>query len=156
MLTDVKNWDISEEESASDHNIIKFSINLDKNTAHGKHFSEPRYRIKEHQLTKFSEKLKSNITKTFQMEEKERNTSEIDEELSSQAKEYTDIGQFTIKLEEVIQTTCSEICKPPNTEVKGKTIPWWTESLRIMRKRTNALRRRYQRTTNNQELRENS
>jgi len=30
MLADVKNWDISEEESASDHNIIKFSINLDK------------------------------------------------------------------------------------------------------------------------------
>ena len=42
MLTDVKNWDISEEESASDHNIIKFSINLDKNTTHGKHLSEPR------------------------------------------------------------------------------------------------------------------
>ena len=73
-------------------------------------------------------------------------TSEIDEELSRQAKEDTDIGQFTIKLEEVIQTTCSEICKPPNTEVKGKTIPWWTESLTIM-KRTNALRRQYQRTT---------
>jgi len=155
MLTDVINWDISEEESVSDHNIIKFSINLDKNTTHGKHLSEPRYRIKEHQLTKFSEKLKSNITKTFQMEDKERNTSEIDEELSSQAKDYTDIGQFTIKLEEVIQITCSEICKPPNTEVKGKTIPWWTESLKIMRKRTNALRRRYRRTTNNEELREN-
>ena len=89
------------------------------------------------------------------MEDKERNTSEIDEELSSQAKDYTDIGQFTIKLEEVIQITCSEICKPPNTEVKGKTIPWWTESLKIMRKRTNALRRRYRRTTNNEELREN-
>jgi len=28
------------------------------------------------------------------MEDKERNTSEIDEELGSQAKEYTDIGQF--------------------------------------------------------------
>ena len=70
--------------------------------------------------TKFSEKQKSNITKTFQMEDKERNTSEIDEELSSQAKQYTDIGQFTIKVEEVIQTTCTEICKPPNTQVKGK------------------------------------
>ena len=81
------------------------------------------------------------------MEDKERNTCEIDEELSSQAKEYTDIGRFTIKLEEVIQTTCSEICKPPNTEVKGRTIHWCTESLKIMRKRTNALRRRYQRTT---------
>jgi len=58
-------------------------------------------------------------------------------------------------MEEVIQTTCGEICKPQNTEVKGKTIPWCTESLKIMRKRTNALRRRYQRTTNNEELREN-
>jgi len=72
ILTDVKNWDISEEESASDDNIVKFSINLDKNTTHGKHISEPRYRIKEHQLTKFSEKLKPNNTKTFQMEEKEK------------------------------------------------------------------------------------
>jgi len=89
------------------------------------------------------------------MEDKERSASEIDEELSSQAKEYTDIGHFTIKLEEVIQTTCSEICKTPNTGVKGKTIPWWKESLKVMRKRTNALRRRYQRTTNNEELREN-
>jgi len=72
MLADVKNWDISEEESASDYNIIKFSINLDKNTTHGKHLTEPRYRIKEHQLTKFSEKLKSSITKTFQMENREK------------------------------------------------------------------------------------
>ena len=87
------------------------------------------------------------------MEDKERDTSEIDEELSSQAKEYTDIGQFTIKLKEVIQITCSEICKP-NTEVKGKPIPWWTESLKITRKRTNALRRRYRRRINNEELRE--
>jgi len=69
------------------------------------------------------------------MEDKERNTREIDEELSSHAKEYTNIGQFTIKLEEVIQTTCSEICKPQNTEVEGKTIPWWKESLKIMRKK---------------------
>ena len=89
------------------------------------------------------------------MQDKERNTSEVDDELSSQAKEYTDIGQFTIKLEEVIQIICSEICKPPNTQVKGKTIPWWTESLKIMRKRKNALRRQYQRTKNNQELRQN-
>jgi hypothetical protein len=89
------------------------------------------------------------------MEDTERNTNEIDEELSSQVKENTDIGQFTIKLEEVIQTTCSEICRPTNTEVKGKTIPWWMKTLKIMRKRTNALRRRYQRTTSNEEQREN-
>jgi hypothetical protein len=89
------------------------------------------------------------------MENKERNTNEIDEELSNQVKENTDIGQFTIKLEEVIQTTCSKICRPTNTEVKGKTISWWTETLKIMRKRTNALRRQYQHMTSNGKQREN-
>jgi FKBP-type peptidyl-prolyl cis-trans isomerase len=35
-----------------------------------------------------------------------------------------------------------------------KTVPWWMEELTIMRKRMNALRRRYQRTRNNTDLRE--
>ena len=35
-----------------------------------------------------------------------------------------------------------------------KTVLWWTKELTLIRKRTNALRRRYQRTTNNNDLRE--
>jgi hypothetical protein len=64
--------------------------------------------------------------------------------MSRQVKENTDIQQFTVKLEEAIQTKCSEICRqknPSNTEVKGRMVPWLTETLKIMRKRTNALRR---------------
>jgi len=57
MLADITNWDISVEESASDHNIIKFSIKLDKHITQENNFYEPRYRIKEQQLTKFYEKL---------------------------------------------------------------------------------------------------
>jgi hypothetical protein len=37
---------------------------------------------------------------------------------------------------------------------KHKSVPWWTEELTLKRKRINALRRRYQRTTNNDGLRE--
>jgi len=37
---------------------------------------------------------------------------------------------------------------------KHKSFPWWTEELTLKRKRINALRRRYQRTTNNDDLRE--
>jgi len=91
------------------------------------------------------------------MEEKERYTDEIDEELSSQVNENTDIGQFTVKLEKIILTTCNDICRQKNPtymEKKGRTVPWWTVTLKIMRKRTNALRRRYQRMTGNEELRE--
>jgi exonuclease III len=104
MLADVTNRDISEEESASDHNIIKFNIRLDEHTIHRNKPSGPRYRIKEHILIKFNEKLHSNIAKTYLMGEKERTKNEIDEEMSRQVKENTDIQQFTVKLEEVIQT----------------------------------------------------
>ena len=37
--------------------------------------------------------------------------------------------------------------------IKKTTISWWTEELTVLR-RTNALRRRYQRTTNNENLRQ--
>jgi len=36
---------------------------------------------------------------------------------------------------------------------KQKSVPWWTEELTIKRKGLNALRRRSQRTKNNEELR---
>jgi hypothetical protein len=40
-----------------------------------------------------------------------------------------------------------------NKENRHKSVPWWTVELTLMRKRINALRRRYQRTTNNEDLR---
>jgi hypothetical protein len=38
--------------------------------------------------------------------------------------------------------------------IKKTAISWWTEELTVLRKRTNALRWRYQRTTNNENLRQ--
>jgi len=35
---------------------------------------------------------------------------------------------------------------------KQKSVPWWTADLTIKRKRLNALRRRYQRTKNDEDL----
>ena len=37
---------------------------------------------------------------------------------------------------------------------KHKSVPWWTGELKLMRRRINALRRRYQRTTNYNGLRQ--
>jgi len=54
------------------------------------------------------------------MEGKERYRDEIDEELSSQVNENTDIGQFTVKLEKVILTTCNEICRQKTQQTREK------------------------------------
>jgi hypothetical protein len=38
--------------------------------------------------------------------------------------------------------------------IKKTTVSWWTEELTVLRKKTNALRRGYQRNTNNENLRQ--
>jgi hypothetical protein len=66
-----------------------------------------------------------------------------------------DRDTFIDRIEATVRTTCSEMFKQYTLQTKyrkGKSVPWWSTELTIMRKRTNALRRRYQRTQLNEEL----
>ena len=156
MLTAIEKWEISEEESASDHNIIKFHITIEKDEEKITNSPGFRFIIKEKQQPAFYKKLYNTISKEFQIERRE-GLEETDEELSRRLGGEVDIRKFTAKLEDVIQSTCREmhIAKEKSkSKKKGRTVPWWTVELQIMRKRTNALRRRYQRTTTNEPLRE--
>ncbi|KAF2893642.1 hypothetical protein ILUMI_12532 [Ignelater luminosus] len=59
--------------------------------------------------------------------------------------------------QEALNSACEKTFKlqtARKTVVKCKTVPWWNISLAVLRKKVNALRRRYQRTNNNRELRE--
>jgi len=55
MLAATENWEISEEESASDHNIIKFHIKIEKDEGKITNLPEFRFIIKEQQLLHFYE-----------------------------------------------------------------------------------------------------
>jgi hypothetical protein len=53
MLAAIKDWEISEEEGCSDHNIIKFNLSFNTNNKEQKYkFSGMRYIIKEQQQKK--------------------------------------------------------------------------------------------------------
>ena len=94
----------------------------------------------------------------FQIENNEGNTKGIEDTLNARLKGHKDIGEFIEKFDKTIQLTCKETLKHRNlshTFAKGKSVPWWTDALTTLRKRTNTLRRRYKRTLNNEELREN-
>jgi len=77
-------------------------------------------------------------------------------DLSTIVAKENDLVRLVDLFTEATNTGCRPAFKLINIQSKTKqkkSGPWWTDSLTIMRKRINALRRLYQRTINNEELR---
>jgi len=61
------------------------------------------------------------------------------------------------KFSSIITATCDAAFKasrPRDRDTKGRSVPWWSSELTVLRKRALALRRRYQRTRNDDSLRQ--
>ena len=153
QLKNFKDWEISEDESCSDHNIIKFQIGQEINHVLQHNHNGTRYIVKEEDYDKFDKNLIELVTKKFQLEK----LADIDTSVATHIKENCNIVNAVGKLHEAITLSCNKSFKTRGITKKTtthKSVPWWTEDLTIKRKRLNALRRRYQRTKNNEELRE--
>ena len=77
------------------------------------------------------------------------------EELGEKIKQSTDTEELISKFTSIITATCDaafKVSRVGDRDTKGRSIPWWTSVLTILRKRTLALRRRYQRTRNDDNL----
>jgi len=77
--------------------------------------------------------------------------------LSSLLTEGANIEKIVSELNETLKMACNNtfpIHKASRNSKSHRSIPWWSADLTILRKRTNALRRLYQRTRNDDELRE--
>jgi hypothetical protein len=80
----------------------------------------------------------------------------LDRDLTLQVKELNDIENALNLFQEALISSCNKSFKIHGVSMKSnwyKSVPWWTEELTIMRKRINTLRR-FQRTTNDDELRQ--
>jgi hypothetical protein len=67
-------------------------------------------------------------------------------------RECQDIEQTIDGFHESLKTACEKTFRrsqAPGKTTNNRSIPWWTGELTVMRKQTNALRRRYQRTRTN-------
>jgi len=84
-------------------------------------------------------------------------TEDLDETFSSIITAELDIEKRIDEFSEVIKMACNKSFTKHGATKKitaHKTVPWWTQELPVLRKRTNAQRRLYQRTRNNDDLRE--
>jgi hypothetical protein len=102
--------------------------------------------------------LVQEILKIFKHLNYKGSVEDMDTNLATTAAKEKDLERLIDLFTEPIQSACREAFKITSTQnktKKKKSVPWWSDTLTIMRKRINALRRLYQRTRNNEDLREN-
>ena len=82
LLKNFNDWEISEDESCSDHNLIKFRIGHKTNHETQHNYNGPRYIIKEQDYNRFDKNLKKLVATKFRLE-KFRGTSKPGQQLSN-------------------------------------------------------------------------
>jgi hypothetical protein len=154
----VTQWKISDQESSSDHNIIQYIIGQDdSNRENNNPQNEIRYLTKKENHPTFRNNLPQLAKEMLCRLHNAETTEDLDTMLSTKIAETPDIEKSIEEFHDIIKKACDKAYKIHSTSKKKtthKSVPWWTDELTIIRKRTNALRRRYQRTKNNEELRE--
>ena len=87
----------------------------------------------------------------------EEEEKDLDEYISSRFANIEDVEDVVNKFNDAITKACNKSFKISRAKTKTKnkrSVPWWTEDLTISRKRVNAFRRKFQRTRNNDNLRD--
>jgi hypothetical protein len=158
LIRRVVDWARGIQESCSDHKIITFNLGMVKQDRpiNDTDYVGIRYIVKNEDFGKFEATLVSNIMFKFNCENKE-GLEKIDQELCDKLNLYDDVDGLVDTAFSCISAACNtafKVTRGAKHVLRKNTVPWWTEELTALRKRTNALRRRYQRTTNNENLRQ--
>jgi len=116
-----------------------------------------RYVVKEDKYYEYNRKLVKQTPKIFKNIIYKLGVEEMDMNLTTTVAKGNDLERSVDSFTEAIQTACRAAFKIINTQCKTKqkkSVPWWTDSLTIMWKRINGLRRLHQKTRNSERLKE--
>lgn len=157
LMKKFNEWKCRSEESCSDHKFITFNIKFQETYKAEYNFHGVKYLIREEKLQEFREFLTSEFSQVLGNITTIDNTQELDNELSRMVNTESDTDKSVQQFEQALFTACKKCFRrlqPTQKMIGRKSVPWWTDELTILRKKTNALRRRYQKTKQNETLRE--
>jgi len=135
----VNEWEISAEESSSDHNYLKYKIGVGGTNNHNNDnkCQGIQYIIKENKLHEFDRKLVQEMWKMATNKSIEGGVGELDRYLFTTITTESDLEQHVHIFAEAIQSACKRTFQNTNKGKKNskkKSVPCWMESLTIMRK----------------------
>ena len=108
-------------------------------------------------LTKFQKNILQIVETELCKQTRENRVADLDDTLCLLITKDTGIEKHIEDFSEVLKIACDKSFKTHRGSKNARThksVPWWTRELTVMRKRTNALCRRFKRTRNNAGLRE--
>ena len=149
-------WTCGDEESCADHKIIFFNMVAERSNGNAVHYPGKRYLTKTGDWGKFVNKLTTNLLLNFRCLISPNDPTKCDEELSNKVKQFTDLGETMHKFISAVAAASDaafRVSRASDRALKKRSVPWWTGELTLLRKKALALRRRYQRTRNDVNLR---
>lgn len=150
LLRLIVDWESGEQESCADHKIITFRVqNCNSDTNNQEiNYTRTRYIVKEEQFQKFNNILKEKLAQTFNCESGSTDLQKLEAEICEKARAIEDTEKLIADFYTCIESACISAFRISTHKKtsKRRTVPWWTTELTILRKKVNALRRRFQRT----------
>ena len=127
LLRAVEHWEISNQESYSDHSIIKFAIRQDSWSRSQQESQGVRYIVKSEDIVKFQGNLLRLLEERLNTTNKEGGSVDLDVTLSKRANEGTDIEKLIEEFQEVLKADCEKSFRKQRNTKKTKTnksVPW--------------------------------
>ena len=157
LIQDIRRWTCGEEESCADHKIIFFDIESMGAGGDTTHYLRKRYKTKTANWGTFDLHLAQSLAKNFGCRTNPNNFADCDKDLRQKVKNSADTGKIIHKFTSAVTAACDasfQVLRPGKRASKERSVPWWNNELKTLRKKTLAMRRRYQRTKCNANLRQ--
>jgi len=140
----VTDWEIHEQESCSDHKIIKIGIgkglDLGQNTR--LHKAGTRYRVTKSGTENFQRTFVKIMGQLIHGPNSEdAGIEEIDKDLCQRVRTASNTEEIVEEFQEALDKACKSSYRITRTimttkkEPHHKSVPWWTQKLTILRKR---------------------
>ena len=156
LLNALGKWEISEQDSCSDHSILRYVVGYSKTIRAERETLEVKYKVSKEGKEKFQSKLTRLAEHKFSDMFNAASPETLGNILCTRDTTEPNIEKSVEEFYEILEDACRSsfpTSRATKTTQTHKTVPWWSSEHTIMRKRLNAHRRRYQRTTGCEELR---
>jgi exonuclease III len=126
LLRTVAQWKISDEESSSDHNIIKYVIGQGDSKRETVDFQDARYLFKNEKYATFQENLRQLAKTTLCGLHNAETTEDLDNMFCARVAEKADIEKSIEEFHFILMTACNKAYRKHRTSKKTKhnSVPW--------------------------------